>query len=111
MIDGSGLRGQASFSEAEGGLGVHPLWLRDLGEAGYRDLETFSYDVDVPYTPEEWRGRIRASAGVGGSMTSEQIEEFDDELGGLPASRFPVTVLRVPHRVFAVVARSPERAG
>ncbi len=92
------------------GLGVHPLWLRDLGEAGYRGLETFSYDVDAPYTPEAWRGRIRASAGVGGSMSAEQVEEFDKELAGLLASRFPGALLQVPHRVFAVLARTPERA-
>jgi ubiquinone/menaquinone biosynthesis C-methylase UbiE len=58
------------------GLGIHPLWLRDLGEARYRDMETFSYDVDVSYTPEAWRGRIRASAGVGGSMTPAEVERF-----------------------------------
>ena len=29
--------------------GVHPRWLRDLGEAGFRDIESFSYDVDVAY--------------------------------------------------------------
>jgi SAM-dependent methyltransferase len=92
------------------GLGVHPLWLRDLGEAGYRGFETFSYDVDAPYTPEAWRGRIRASAGVGGSMSAEQVEEFDKELAGLLASRFPGALVQVPHRVFAVLARVPERA-
>jgi SAM-dependent methyltransferase len=89
------------------GLGVHPRWLRDLGEAAYRGLETFSYDVDARYTPEAWRGRIRASAGVGGSMTAEQVEEFDKELAELLASRFPGALLQVPHRVFAVLARSP----
>jgi len=92
------------------GLGVHPLWLRDLGEAGYRGLETFSYDVGVPYTPDAWRGRIRASAGVGGSMTAERVAEFDKDLAALLASRFPEAVLQVPHRVFAVLARPPERA-
>lgn len=91
------------------GLGVHPLWLRDLGEAEYRSLETFSYDVEVPYTPEAWRGRIRASAGVGGSMTVEQVEEFDQALARLLASDFRGALLRVPHRVFAVLARAPER--
>jgi hypothetical protein len=91
-------------------LGVHPRALRDLGEAGYRGLETFSYDVDVPYTPEAWRGRIRASAGVGGSMTAEQVEGFDKELAELLAARFPGALLQVPHRVFVVIARAPERA-
>ena len=43
-------------------------------------------------------------------MTAEQIEEFDEELAELLASRFPGTLLQVPHRVFAVLARAPERA-
>jgi len=46
----------------DGGNGMHPRWLRELAEAGYRDLESFSYDVDVPYTPEALRGRVRASS-------------------------------------------------
>ncbi len=94
-----------------GGFGVHPWWLRDLGVAGSRRLESFSYDLDVPYTRESWRGRIRASAGVGGSMTPPQVEEVDRALEALLASRFPAPVLEVPHRVFAIVARAPEKAG
>jgi len=93
------------------GLGVHPAWLRALGEAGYRGLETFSYDVEVPYTPEAWRGRIRASAGVGGSLPEPQVREFDDALERLLATRHPGEVLSIPHRVFAVVGRAPPRTG
>lgn len=92
------------------GLGMHPLWLRDLGETGYRGLETFSYDVEVPYTPEAWRGRVRASAGVGGSMNAKRVAEFDAALAGLLALRFPGALLHVPHRVFALLARAPARA-
>lgn len=91
-----------------GGLGLYPRWLRDLGEAGFRGLETFSYDVDVPYTAEAWRGRVRASAGVGASLLPEQVALFDQALATLLAARFPNPVLQVPHRVFAVIAR---RAG
>ncbi len=47
-----------------GGMGLYPQWLPDLSAAGMHGIETFSYDVDVPYTPEAWRGRIRASAAV-----------------------------------------------
>ena len=86
-------------------LGVHPLWLRDLGEAGFRELESFSYDVGVPYTPEAWRGRIRASAGVGGSMTPDRVEAFDHALERLLRSRFSAPILEVAHRVFAIVAK------
>ncbi len=89
-----------------GGLGMHPLWLRDLGEAGFQKIETFSYDIDVPYAPEAWRGRIRASAGVGGSMSSEKAENFDVELAKLLARQFPEAALEVPHRVFAVIAHA-----
>ena len=90
-----------------GGLGLHPLWLRDLGEAGFREIETFSYDVEVPYTPEGWRGRIRASAGVGGSMTPERVEVFDRALEALLGERSPGGLLQVPHRVSAVIAEAP----
>ncbi len=92
------------------GLGVHPRWFRDLGEASYRELQSFSYDVDVPYTPEGWRGRIRASAGVGGSLAPDRVEEFDAELAALLEQRYPDAVLQVPHRIFALIARPPKRA-
>ncbi|HEY7761142.1 MAG TPA: class I SAM-dependent methyltransferase [Burkholderiales bacterium] len=90
-----------------GGLGVHPKWLRDLGEVGFREIETFSYDVAVAYTPEGWRGRIRASAGVGASLPQDKVLEFDRALTQLLATRFPGEVLEIPHRVFAVIARAP----
>ena len=90
-----------------GGLGMYPLWLKDLGEAGFQNLETFTYDVDVPYTQEAWRGRIRASAGVGASMSSKEVREFDEALGAVLDNRFPGVILDVPHRVFTVIAKSP----
>ena len=89
-----------------GGSGLYPLWLRDLGEAGFRGIETFSYDLDVPYSHEDWCGRIRASAGVGASMTPQQVEVFDHDLKTLLQRSFPEQPLRVHHRIFAVIARS-----
>jgi hypothetical protein len=52
-------------------------------------------------------GRIRASAGVGGAMQPEAIARFDTELAALLDARFPEEPLTVPHRVFAIWARSP----
>jgi len=86
-----------------GGLGMYPLWLLHLGEAGFHDLETFSYDVVIPYTPADWRGRIRASAGVGASLPPEKVEAFDGELAALLQARFPGAMLAVPHRVWALL--------
>jgi SAM-dependent methyltransferase len=86
-----------------GGIGMYPQWLPDLSEAGMRGIETFSYDTDVPYTPDAWRGRIRSSAGVA-DLDADAVHQFDDELRELLATRFPAGVLTVPHRVFAIVA-------
>lgn len=93
-----------------GGLGMHPRWLRDLGEADFRNIETFSYDVEVPYTHEGWRGRIRASAGVGASLPVEKVVDFDRAFADLLATRYPGETLEIPHRVFAVIARAPDAA-
>jgi SAM-dependent methyltransferase len=90
-----------------GGLGLYPMWLRDLGEGGFRRIETFSYDLDAPYTHEAWRGRVRASAGIGGSLSEAKVADFDRALESLLADRFPEETLQIPHRVFAVVARPP----
>jgi SAM-dependent methyltransferase len=88
-----------------GGSGLYPRWLRDLAEAGFRELSTFSYDLFVPYTHEDWRGRIRASAGVGASLPPAQVAAFDAALAAVLAARFPEPLLQVHHRVWAVLAR------
>jgi len=70
---------------------------------GSRDLKTFSFDLDVPYSREGWRGRIRASAGIGASLSSEAIAAFDSEPEATPAERFGDEPLMVQHRVFAAI--------
>lgn len=85
-----------------GGLGLHPRWFPDLSAGGMHNIESFSYDVDVPYTPEAWRKRIQASAGVA-ALDAEAARSFDDDLRELLAARFPTEMLAVPHRVFAIV--------
>lgn len=87
-----------------GGAGLYPQWLRDLGEAGFREIESFSYDLPVPYTHEAWRGRIRASAGVGASLSPGAVDQFDKELSALLTTLHPETVMQIPHRVSAVIA-------
>jgi SAM-dependent methyltransferase len=87
-----------------GGSGLYPQWLRDLGEAGFQEIETFSYDTAAPYTHEAWRGRIRASAGVGASLPADAVARFDEALAALLTALHPEPVMQIPHRVFAVVA-------
>jgi SAM-dependent methyltransferase len=90
-----------------GGRGMYPAWLRDVAIAGFQDVETFSFDVHVPYTHEAWRGRIRASAGVAASLTPEQVARFDRDLQKFLLERFPAEPLFPHHRVFAVICRAP----
>ncbi|MEU9357950.1 class I SAM-dependent methyltransferase [Streptomyces sp. NPDC048301] len=90
-----------------GGTGLYPRWLTDLATAGFGAIETFSFDLDVPYTPQAWTGRIRASAGVGASLAPDRVEEFSADLEGILRDRFPGDVLHVPHRTWAAVAVKP----
>jgi SAM-dependent methyltransferase len=87
-----------------GGDGFDFRSLPHLQAAGFSRFETFSYDLDVPYTPEGWRGRIRASAGVAGSLAPAEVEAFDAELARLLEESFPGDLLKIPHRVFTIVA-------
>ena len=91
-----------------GGNGFYPQWLLHLGGAGFTNLETFTFDIDVPYSHEAWRGRIRASAGVGASLNDEDVERFDADLTRILAEQFPADPLAVPHRVFVVTGLKPE---
>jgi SAM-dependent methyltransferase len=89
------------------GTGIYPRWLTDLREAGFTDVETFSFDLDVAYTHESWVGRLRASAPVAGSLPPDAVEAFCVEMLALLRARFRDEPLLVPHRVWAVTARTP----
>jgi SAM-dependent methyltransferase len=89
------------------GSGIYPRWLRDMQDGGFTDIESHSYDVDLSYTHEGWRGRIRASQGVGASLPPEGIKRVDSELTELLKTRFPSEPLAIPHRVFIAISRAP----
>jgi SAM-dependent methyltransferase len=92
---------------AGGGTGLHGENLADLSLAGFRDIETFSFDLFIAYTHEGWRGRVRASAGVGASLPRDKVGRFDWEHAALLAERFPDELLQVPHRLWAALATKP----
>ena len=90
-----------------GGTGIHPAWLADLSGGGFRDLETFSFDIEVPYSHEGWRGRIRASAGIGASLDEAAVRRFDLAHAAMLEERFPDQPLAVAHRCWALIGRKP----
>jgi hypothetical protein len=92
---------------AHSGHGIHYKEFADLTGAGFHALQSFSFDEDVPYTHEGWRGRIRASAGIAASLPPEAVARFDAEHQQMLAERFPHEPLQTPHRVFALIGRKP----
>lgn len=85
------------------GVGIYPAWTVDVTKAGFEYIQTFSFDVVVPYTPQAWRGRVRAHQAVSGKMTPEQIVRFDLALKGLLEIKYNDQMLEIPHRVWGLV--------
>ena len=83
--------------------GIYPGWTREAYEAGLRGIETFSFDVELPYSKEDWRGRVRASAAIGATLEPPRIAAFDARMAAA-LEPWP-EVLSVPHRVWAMTAR------
>lgn len=90
--------------------GIYPDWLRDLGEAGFVDIQSFSFDIPAPYSADAWRGRIRASSGVGASLPDVDVMKFDAELKSALEEflRDENSHLQIPHRVFVAYARKEQ---
>jgi SAM-dependent methyltransferase len=93
-----------------GGTGFYEEWPGDVYAAGFDDVETFTFDVDVPYTHRAWRERMQASAGVAASLDNEDAREFDERLINLLESEFPADPLKIPHRSFTLVCSKLETA-
>lgn len=91
--------------DGDDGTGIHPLWFADLSQGGFVDIESFSFDVSVPYSHEGWLGRIRASSGVAASLPPDAVERFNAAHRDLLAREFPADPLHIPHRVFVVCGR------
>ncbi|WP_237217523.1 class I SAM-dependent methyltransferase [Falsiroseomonas oryziterrae] len=89
------------------GSGFYPAWADDLRLAGLGEIAFAGFDHEAVYPREAWRGRIRASAGVAGTLADDAVERFDAELAALLNARFPEEPLRIPHRVFAIWGRKP----
>ena len=90
-----------------GGCGIYPEWLSDLSNAGFTELETCSFDENVSYTHEAWRGRIRASAGIKASLSLDETDRFDAELNLMLKRDFSKDPLEIPHRMWMVTGTKP----
>jgi SAM-dependent methyltransferase len=88
-----------------GGVGINGQALKDLQVAGFGGIESFSFDVDVAFDREAWRGFVRTCSAVAPSLSAEDLARFDREHGAL-LEAWPAQ-FDVPHRAFAAVATTP----
>jgi SAM-dependent methyltransferase len=98
------LRHQPGWRHANS-TGINGQVLRDMQSAGFVRIESFSFDIDVTFSQDQWRGFTRTTSPVGASMAPAQVLQFDREHQTLLASWPPTLV--IPHRVFAAIARKP----
>ncbi|MBR4581873.1 MAG: class I SAM-dependent methyltransferase [Lachnospiraceae bacterium] len=57
----------------------HPIWIPEVAY-DYFDLEEHEeYDLKVPFTKERWHGRIKASRGIGASLSEDELKKWDKE--------------------------------
>lgn len=87
--------------------GRYGKWRAHMEPAGFADLKEYDYDEDIPYTHEEWRGRMRACNGVLALKNPDRIRQFDQDLERLLKKDFPLQPLKIPHRVFVLSGRKP----
>lgn len=87
------------------GLGFRFDWADDLAASGFDLVDRLEQDIDIPFSHEAWRGRIRASAGIAASLPPDDVERFDRAHAALLAARFPDEPMAVPHRLSAFAAR------
>ena len=81
-------------------------WGDELARSGFAIVEKQAFEFEIPYSHEAWRGRIRASAGVGASLSADGVARFDADLAALLARDFPADPLPFPHEVMMIVARA-----
>jgi SAM-dependent methyltransferase len=83
---------------------LYPEWAIELAPAGFGRWESFAFVATLTYTPEGWRGRVRASLRVTPLLQDDQLSRFDTALGRMLARQFPGRSFGVEHQVFALVA-------
>ncbi|MEC3883395.1 class I SAM-dependent methyltransferase [Halobacillus sp. HZG1] len=92
-----------SKCNANNNFGFYPKWIEEIYGVGFSNIETFTFDTTTKFTHDEWRGRMRTSTEIGGSLSKEEVAQFDRELDNLLKGNFSVQMLEVPHRMFSIV--------
>ena len=89
-----------SAADWSGEVPMIPRWAADH----FQLQAMLVFDVDVPFSRDAWRGRLRACRGVGASLDAERVRRFDQEHRELLDRTVPEQ-FTVRHRVDAHVLR------
>ncbi|BFI95704.1 MAG: hypothetical protein RSP_12140 [Rhodanobacter sp.] len=92
---------------AHSGSGLHPGWLREIAEAGFVDLRTWSVDLRVPCDHVTWRRRVRDSPAVLAVNDEARLQRLDAALRAMLIERHTLEPMTVPYRLWTVVASTP----
>ena len=92
---------------AHSGSGLHPLWLKEVAEAGFGDLRTWSLDIEVLCSHVAWRKRVRACPAVAALSDEARVQRLDVELMAMLAERHANEPMVVPYRLWVVSAAVP----
>jgi SAM-dependent methyltransferase len=79
--------------------GIIPPQLDEFKEA-FVQHAMFWFDIDLPFTRESWRGRMRACRGTGATLPADQLEAFDAEHAAVLEKIAPPE-FAIPHRCSA----------
>lgn len=72
---------------------VQPEWVKS---SPFSFAHGEAFDVELEFTRELWHGRIRASRGVGASLTGEKLKTFENEHWTMLQNRAPER-FTIPH--------------
>lgn len=89
--------------DAQYNFGFYPQWIEEIYGVGFSNIETFTFDITTTFTHDEWKGCMRTSTEIGGSLSKEEVVQFDKDLDNLLKSNFSGQILEVPHRMFSIV--------
>ena len=69
------------YSPSWSGAGEHrhEIWVPEVAYNHFEKEEHEEYDIKVPFTKEAWHGRIKASRGIGASLSPQELEKWDKE--------------------------------
>ena len=57
----------------------HEIWVPEVAYKYFEKEAHEEYDLKVPFTKEAWHGRIKASRGIGASLSPQELERWDKE--------------------------------